>query len=269
MTDSTPLDLPLLRGMTSFYARYTPSSNKKRMTPDLQAHLDGHLQRHVTEADLDKAWKHCKRRVRDLRDSRGADASIRRRYDALVEERGMRRMTRQEKAAWEEEHAELIAGYKAIIDRRLSEPDKVKEALVVAYEQARERGEEALRNKKAATEEEKAERERRKEDRKRRRQARKETEKKEKEDGKIAAKEAKLAAQASVRQRDAQVHLQLKEARDKKNTELDNERKLQYDLTTDTLHLVRLLTTEVTEVREARAKAAGKENNPNFADRGA
>jgi hypothetical protein len=191
MTDSCPVDLRLLRGMASFYARYTPPSAKKKGTPDLKAHLFTHNHRSVTEAQLEKAYNQCKR-VRDLRDKRDADSRIRQQYEELLSSRGNRTMTRKETATWEEENKKTITAVNSLQKERLSEVDKVREQVVLAFEGVKVRGEQALKTKKAATEEEKTERLKKKAEKKERKKAELEAEKKRKEEEK-AAKELEIA----------------------------------------------------------------------------
>ena len=109
--------------MTSFYARHTPTSLKKKMAHDLQQHISTHLHRAMTTADLEKAYTQCKRRVLYLRDKRSADNLIREHDEELQASRGARRMTRQEQTTWLDIHNDLIASSDSLRKEELDEAD--------------------------------------------------------------------------------------------------------------------------------------------------
>jgi hypothetical protein len=131
--------------------------------------------------------------VRDIRDRRAVDASIRQSYAELMAGVRNKRMTRKENTEWEAQHHELIASYNSLGEESLDEVDKVREVLVNAHEEARKRGGEASETKKNATAEERAARKERRAPKRRQKEKEesKEEEKRRKEEEKAAREERK------------------------------------------------------------------------------
>jgi hypothetical protein len=248
--------------MAAFYARYTPSSARTNMLPDLQEHVNSHLHRTVTEEDLAKIYNQCKRRVRDIRDRRSVDASIRQSYAELMAGVKNKRMTRKEKTEWEAQHHELIASYNSLGEESLDEVDKVREALVNAYEEARKRGGEASEIKKNATAEERARRKERRVAKRRQKKESKEEEKRRKEEEKAAREERQKGEKKRKREQEAEEHLRMKEEKQRKSAEHDEEKKTVREVNRKALSVLNMLETILQRQVGIVEQGDGKENEP-------
>jgi colicin import membrane protein len=200
--------------------------------------------------------------VRDIRDRRAVDASIRQSYPELMAGIRNKRMTRKEKTEWEAQHHELIASYNSLGEESLDEVDKVREALVNAQEEARKGEGEASETKKVATAEERAALKERRAAKRRQKEESKEEEKRRKEEEKAAREEWKKEEKRRKREREAEEHLRMKEERQRKSTEHDEEKRTVREVNRKALSVLNMLETILHRQVEAVEQGDGKENEP-------